>query len=57
MRVSGAASAELTRGISGLLLDLTARILKKDPRVTPIARRGPRRLKNRGLAGAQDQVA
>jgi len=44
VRVSGAASAELTRGISGLLLDLTARILKKDPRVTPIARRGPRRL-------------
>jgi 4-oxalocrotonate tautomerase len=37
MKVSAAASAELTRAISGLLLDLTARILKKDPRVTSIA--------------------
>lgn len=37
MKVSAAASAELTRAISGLLLDLTTRILKKDPRVTSIA--------------------
>jgi 4-oxalocrotonate tautomerase len=37
MKVSAAASAELTRAISALLLDLTTRILKKDPRVTSIA--------------------
>jgi 4-oxalocrotonate tautomerase len=37
MKVSAAASAELTRAISALLLDLTTRILKKDPWVTSIA--------------------
>jgi 4-oxalocrotonate tautomerase len=37
LKVSTPPSAELTRAISGLLLELTTRILKKDPRVTSIA--------------------
>ena len=37
LKVSAAPSAELTRAISGLLLELTTRVLKKDPRVTSIA--------------------
>lgn len=37
LKVSTAPSEELTRAISGLLLDLTTRVLKKDPRVTSIA--------------------
>lgn len=37
VKVSGTPSALLSQQICGLLLDLTARILKKDPRVTSIA--------------------
>jgi 4-oxalocrotonate tautomerase len=37
VKVSATPSAALTRAISALLLDLTTRILKKDPRVTSIA--------------------
>lgn len=37
VKVSAAKSSELTRAISSLLLDLTTRILKKDPQVTSIA--------------------
>jgi 4-oxalocrotonate tautomerase len=37
VKVSGTKSPELTGKIAGLLLDLTTRILKKDPKVTAIA--------------------
>jgi 4-oxalocrotonate tautomerase len=37
VKVSRPASAELTRRISGKLLELTSRILKKQPEVTSIA--------------------
>jgi 4-oxalocrotonate tautomerase len=37
VKVSARKSAELTRAISGMLLELTARILKKQPEVTSIA--------------------
>jgi 4-oxalocrotonate tautomerase len=37
VKVSGTKSPELTRQIAGLLLELTTRILKKNPEVTAIA--------------------
>jgi 4-oxalocrotonate tautomerase len=37
VKVSARKSAELTRAISGILFELTARILKKKPEVTSIA--------------------
>lgn len=37
IKVSARKSAELTRSISGILLDLTTRILNKKPEVTSIA--------------------
>jgi len=37
VKVSGQRSAELSRRISGTLLELTSRILGKDPKVTAIA--------------------
>jgi 4-oxalocrotonate tautomerase len=36
VKVSGKKTTEMTKKISGLLLDLTSRILKKNPRVTAI---------------------
>lgn len=37
VKVSGSKSSEMTKRISSILLDLTTRILRKDPKVTSIA--------------------